>query len=127
MQDLDARLRLGMVEDEQSLEASIDERLLAKVYLVTMMTRYGPLDVLFEAPGMPPYRDLKRRAERLKRFGLDMRVASLEDIVASKRAAGREKDAVHLIILLEFMDVEGTHAENPRRTQRPPAPGRGSP
>jgi hypothetical protein len=90
----------------ESVGAPIDERMLKNIYLVTMMTRYGPFDVLFEPPGMPPYRELKRRAGRLKRFGLEVPVAALEDIVASKRAAGREKDAAHLTILLDFMRSE---------------------
>ena len=107
LKDLGARLRLGTAEDAESLEAPIDERLLANVYDVTMMTRFGPFDVLFEPPGMPPYKDLKRRSDLLKRFGLEVPVASLQDIVASKRAAGREKDAAHLTILLEFLREQG--------------------
>ncbi|MFN2488596.1 MAG: hypothetical protein ABR529_02420 [Actinomycetota bacterium] len=103
LKEMDAKLRLGLPEDGDSLEASIDERMLRNIYVVTMMTRFGPFDVLFEPPGMPPYKDLRRRAQTLKRFGLEVPVASLEDIVASKRAAGREKDAAHLTILLEFM------------------------
>jgi hypothetical protein len=65
-----------------------------------------PLRRVVEPPGMPPYKDLKRRANHLKRFGLEILVASLEDIVASKRVAGREKDAAHLTILLEHMRSE---------------------
>lgn len=107
LDDLDARLRLGTPEEDASLEAPLDERMLQNVYVVTMATRFGPFDVLFEAPGMPPYKDLRRRAQTMTRFGLGVPVASLDDIVASKRAAGREKDAEHLIILLEFMRDRG--------------------
>ena len=103
LEKLDAKLRVGDPERGESVEAPLDERMLLNTYIVTMMTRFGPFDVLFEAPGMPPYKELKRRADTLKRFGLNVPVASLEDIVASKRAAGREKDAGHLTILLEFM------------------------
>jgi len=103
LRELDAKLRVGTAGDGESVEAPLDERMLARVYVITTITRFGPFDVLFEPPGMPPYEDLKRRADHLKRFGLDVPVASLEDIVASKRAAGREKDAAHLTILLEHM------------------------
>jgi hypothetical protein len=106
LNELDAKLRSGTGVNGESVGAPIDERMLKNIYVVTMMTRYGPFDVLFEPPGMPPYRDLKRRAGHLKRFGLEIPVAALEDIVASKRAAGREKDAAHLTILLEFMRSE---------------------
>lgn len=108
LKEMEAKLRLGRPEDDDALEAPIDERMLTNTYVVTMVTRFGPFDVLFEPPGMPPYKDLKRRADRLNRFGLDVPVASLEDIVASKRAAGREKDAAHLTILLQFMRAEET-------------------
>jgi hypothetical protein len=103
LREMGARLRIGAPEDDESIEAPIDERMLQNLYVVTMSTRFGPFDVLFEPPGMPPYKDLRRRAATIARFGIEVPVASLEDIVASKRAAGREKDAAHLIILLEFM------------------------
>ncbi|HYO61526.1 MAG TPA: DUF6036 family nucleotidyltransferase [Actinomycetota bacterium] len=103
LKEMDARLRLGSTPDAEALAAPIDDRMLAGVFVVTSMTRFGPFDVLFEPPGMPPFEDLKRRAPRLERFGLEVPVAALEDIVASKRAAGREKDAAHLTILLEHL------------------------
>jgi hypothetical protein len=104
LKEMKATLRLGTSEDGDALEAPIDQRMLKNVKVITMMTRYGPFDVLFEPPGMPSYRDLKRRADHVKRFGLDVPVASLADIVASKRVVGREKDAAHLTILLRFLD-----------------------
>lgn len=103
LKEMDARLRLGSTADAEALDAPIDDRMLAGVYVVTLMTRFGPFDVLFEPPGMPPFDDLKRRAARLERFGVEVPVAALEDVVASKRAAGREKDAAHLTILLEHL------------------------
>jgi hypothetical protein len=103
LEELNAQLRLGSAADAEALDAPIDERMLAGVYIVTMMTRFGPFDVLFAPPGMPPFKDLKSRSDKLRRFGIEVPVASLEDIVASKRAAGREKDAAHLTILLEHM------------------------
>ena len=45
----------------------------------------------------------KRRERILRRFRIDVAVASVEDLVAMKRALGREKDAAHLTVLLEFM------------------------
>lgn len=105
LEEMKATLRIG-TEETSEIAAPLDEQMLAKTYLLTMMTRFGPFDVLFEPPGMPPYDDLKRRSARLDRFGLRLRVASLEDIVASKRAAGRQKDAAHLTILLQFIRAE---------------------
>ena len=99
LKEMDAKLRLGTAGDD-ALVAPLDERMLSNTYVVTMLTRFGPFDVLFEPPGMPAFRDLKRRADKLSRFGLKVPVASLEDIIAAKRATGREKDAAHLTILL---------------------------
>jgi hypothetical protein len=110
LQQMGATLRTGPVEDPMMVSAPLDEQMLTKTYLLTMMTRFGPLDVLFEPPGMPPYATLKRRSAPVDRFGLQLHVASLEDIVASKRVAGREKDAAHLTILLEFIRAEESRA-----------------
>ena len=110
LDEMGAQLRLGHGPDAEALDAPIDDRMLSNTYVVTMMTRFGPFDVLFEPPGMPAYKEIKRRAERLKRFGVEVAVASLDDIVASKRAAGREKDAAHLIILLDF--IRGQEAKD---------------
>lgn len=39
----------------------------------------------------------------LRRFDRDIAVASIEHLIAMKRTVGREKDAAHLAILLEFL------------------------
>jgi hypothetical protein len=112
LKDMDAKLRLSTAGRDEVVAAPLDERMLADTYVVTMITRFGPFDVLFEPPGMPPFKDLKRRATNLNRFGLAVPVASLEDIVASKRAAGREKDAAHLTILLKFLKDQRSNLGN---------------
>jgi Nucleotidyltransferase of unknown function (DUF6036) len=118
LKDMDAKLRVGAADQDDAVKAPLDERMLADTYVVTMITRFGPLDVLFAPPGMPAFKDLKRRATNLSRFGLEVPVASLEDIVASKRAAGREKDAAHLTILLEFLRNQRMDPENKNDDQR---------
>jgi hypothetical protein len=62
------------------------------------MTQYetanGGLDVLIELPGVGAYGLLTRRARRydLRAYGISVRVASLDDIIASKEFADRSKD-----------------------------------
>jgi hypothetical protein len=60
----------------------------------------GPfdVDVLFAPDGIPSYEDAKKR--RIEQDGLQ--VASLDDIIASKRAAGRAKDQLDLPLLESF-------------------------
>lgn len=99
--ELDARLRLP--DPEEKVEMPLDARMLAGLSVVTLTTRFGPFDLLFAPSGAPPYSELKRRAVEVAPFHLALRVASIEDLIAMKRAAGREKDAAHLTILLEFM------------------------
>lgn len=48
---------------------------------------------------MPPYAELSARAISVAPFGLVIKVASLEDLVAMKRAGGRPIDLVDLELL----------------------------
>jgi len=50
------------------------------------------LDVLAKPPGAPPFKTLWERADRLDAGGFVIRVASIDDLLAMKRAAGRPKD-----------------------------------
>jgi hypothetical protein len=53
--------------------------------------------------------------------GVDVRVASLADIVRSKDAAGRTKDKLVLPVLRELV-AEETKARAAGRQRRPPEP-----
>lgn len=101
LQAMDARLRLGPGED--SIGAPIDERMLSRVSVMTFLTKYGPFDVLFEPAGAPPYRELRKRALTVTRFGLTFRAADVEDVIAMKQATGREKDAAHVVLLRDHL------------------------
>ena len=107
--ELDARLRLPDPED--SVRVELDARMLSGLSVVTMMTRFGPFDLLFTPAGSPGYNELKQRAVEVAPFRMALRVASIEDLIAMKRAAGREKDAAHLTVLLQFL--EGSRAPDP--------------
>lgn len=98
---LEARLRVPDPED--AVDIPLDARMLASAAVMTFVTRFGPFDVLFAPAGAPPYEELRGRASVVTRFGVTIRVADVEDIVAMKRATGREKDAAHLTTLIEFL------------------------
>jgi hypothetical protein len=56
-----------------------------------------PLDLCFIPDGFPDgYATLSEHATVIEIAAVDVPVASLEDVVASKRAAGRPKDIVAL-------------------------------
>ena len=58
---------------------------------------FGPLDLCFIPDGFPDgYATLSEHATVIEIAAVDVPVASLEDVVASKRAAGRPKDIVAL-------------------------------
>lgn len=54
LKDMDAKLRVGTTADAEAIDAPIDARMLAGVYVATLMTRFGPFDVLFELPACRP-------------------------------------------------------------------------
>jgi hypothetical protein len=87
---LDARLR-GVDRD---LPFVPDARTLRRSQMLTLTTREGNLDLLVDPPGAPGYRTLRRRADLVDLGGALVRVASLEDLIAMKRAAGRPQDAI---------------------------------
>jgi hypothetical protein len=103
--ELNARLRVSDADEGVALPS--DARMLTNVSVLTLSTKHGPLDVLFAPEGSAPYKDLQARAAEVRPFGLAVKVAHLADLIAMKRAAGREKDAAHLTVLLEFVRKHG--------------------
>ncbi len=101
LKEMEARLRVP--GDPDGVEIPLDERTFRDVSTLTFVTRFGPFDILFAPSGAPDYSELEERAVTLERFGVEISVASIADLIAMKRATGREKDATHLTILLEFL------------------------
>jgi hypothetical protein len=66
---------------------------------VTLTTRHGDLDLLAHPdPGLD-FGQLAQRALTTEIMGWVVLVASLDDLVAMKRAAGRPKDLIELEVL----------------------------
>lgn len=85
---LDARLR-GVDEPVPFVP---DGRTLRRVELLTLNTDAGPLDLISRPPGAPRYETLRRNAQRLDVGGFGVLVASIDDMLAMKRTAGRPQD-----------------------------------
>ena len=88
--DLKARLR-GVAEEVPFVP---DARTLRRTQILTLETQAGPLDLLIDPSGSPGYDTLAHRAVRVAWAGTTIKVASLEDLIAMKRAAGRPKDLI---------------------------------
>ncbi|HEU4392380.1 MAG TPA: helix-turn-helix domain-containing protein [Solirubrobacterales bacterium] len=73
-----------------------DARSLANGANFTFMTEFGMFDVLGDLAGIRSYEDLRRDAAMREVEGLPIRVASIDHLIAMKRAANRPKDKVML-------------------------------
>ena len=79
--------------------APIDARALRAGDVFTLTTRYGDLDLLAHPdPGLD-FEALVSHSIAAEVLGVEVRVASLDDLMAMKRAAGRPKDRIELEIL----------------------------
>lgn len=76
---------------------------LARAKILKLPTRAGDLDVLDGAPGAPPYGNLRERAIEVEVRGTVIKIASLDDLIAMKRASGRPQD---LRDIAELTDLE---------------------
>ncbi len=108
LQRLGARLR-GI---DQDVPFVADARTLRQTQILCMATRLGGLDLLVNPAGAPPYLELHARADVLEIVGVDVRVASVADLLAMKRAAGRPQD------LLDVESLEIAQRRLGRRTTR---------
>ena len=66
------------------------------------------LDFLFVAAGIESFEAVKQRGEDFFFGEHPLRVASLKDVLASKRMAGRPKDVAIIPILEKLLDAKQT-------------------
>jgi hypothetical protein len=95
LRELGARLRIE--GDASGVHFDPHPDVLRQVTTMTLITDQGPLDLCFEPAGFPDgYEDLVDQSTTIVVAAVDVPVAALADVVASKRAAGRPKDIVAL-------------------------------
>jgi predicted nucleotidyltransferase len=73
-----------------------DARTLRHTMILTLDSDDGKIDLLVEPAGAPRYVLLRDRAIDATFDGITVKVASLDDLEAMKRAAGRPKDLIDL-------------------------------
>jgi len=90
-----------------ALGKDAENALIAGNDFVQIKTEPFDLDVIFAPDGISSFAEAKARSLQVEGF----RVANLRDIIASKRASGREKDLLDLEYLERFrQEYEKVHA-----------------
>jgi len=79
---------------EPGLPFRLHARTLARGDAFTFTTDVGWVDIIATPAGVAGYEDLARTAESFTLFGHRVLVASIDDLIRMKRAAGRPKDLI---------------------------------
>ena len=103
LEDLDARVRVS--DDVEPIPFKTSPESLSTVTVLNLATRFGDLDLVVQPAGFPAgYDGLAAGAEVETIGGIDVMVAALSDVIASKEAAGRDKDIVALPLLIGLLN-----------------------
>jgi hypothetical protein len=102
LEDLHACLRTAA--DPDGVAFRCDERFLAGMEMLNLVTDHGALDLSFRPSGTNGYGDLIAKASSFDVGGFVVSVASINDIIRSKEAAGRQKDEYGLVHLYAMRD-----------------------
>lgn len=90
--ELGAKLRAV----DEDLPFVPDGRTLRRTQILTLTTPDGGIDLLVDPEGSPGYPALRRRASEIDIDGILVRIASIDDLLSMKRAAGRPQDLVDI-------------------------------
>lgn len=85
---------------------AIDAAMLPRATMWQFGTRHGAIDVLHDAPGAPPYDELRSRALEVQLGAMKIAVVGRDDLINMKRASGRPVDLDDLAALTE-PELEG--------------------
>lgn len=106
---IDLKARIRTPDDPAGIEFEPHPVLLASMTALNLTTRCGDLDLTFTPDAIGGYDEIFERAERYDLESVIVLVASLDDVITSKRAADRPKDRAVLPVL------EALRAELKRR------------
>jgi hypothetical protein len=97
LEELDAQ-----VLNPGSEHLEIDAQMLLRATLWQLATRHGDIDVLHDAPGAAPFPQLRERALLITLGDHPIPIASRDDLIKMKRAAGRPVDLADVAALTEL-------------------------
>ena len=99
----DLRARVFTESVPEGLPFSCDAQTLSRANLWNLATEAGRLDLIFKPNGTEGYDDLARSAVTYEVFGVEVRAASLKDILRSKLTSNRPQDQQDVIVLKEML------------------------
>ncbi len=79
----------------------VDATMLPRATLWQFSTPHGAIDVLHDAPGAPPYEELRRRALEVRLGDMTIAIAGRDDLIDMKRASARPVDLEDIAALTE--------------------------
>lgn len=97
LRQLDAKIYTESIPEGLTFDCSA--AMLERARMWNLVTKAGRIDLAFMPAGTTGYSDLVKTAERFEAYGVQFLVASLNDIIRSKEAAGRPKDREDVAIL----------------------------
>jgi predicted nucleotidyltransferase len=83
-----------------------EESTLRNGTIFTLETDLGPIDLMAEVTGLGTFEDIEPRALSVEAFDRHVQTLDLKSLIASKRAAGREKDLRVLPELESLLESE---------------------
>jgi hypothetical protein len=99
LRSMNARLR-----GAEDATVPLDAALLRSSDNLTFTTDFGSVDCMGSPAGIGGFEELERDAEMIDLDGTAVRVASLEELMTMKRAAGRPQDLIELELLGALRD-----------------------
>ena len=113
LRELEARIRVS--DPPEGLPFDTSAEALRGVSMLNLRCRHGDFDISVTPTGTDGYADLIRSAEARTVDGITIQLASLADIIRSKTAAGRPKDA---LALPELQRLANPHHAPPRANRQ---------
>jgi hypothetical protein len=84
-----------------SADLKIDANMLPHATLWQFATRHGGIDVVHDAPGAPPFDELRKRALQIRLGDVQLSVAGRDDLISMKRASARPVDLEDIAVLTD--------------------------
>lgn len=102
------RLAAGLTD----IGVQVQSQVLGAQDVFSFDTKFGTLDLLRRIPGVESYEQLRRESSRELLADATVRVASLNHLIAMKRAANRVKDQLMVLEYVELADEIRRRGEN---------------